>query len=76
MILCFCSVYVRIWQSDEADEMIEKAITGFRASVLRVLANRRLWANRFDPLHPGLLLLQNVIRQTGRRRKYRNRPVW
>ena len=35
--------------------------SGLRGCVLRVLTNRRLWRRRFDPLHPGLLLLKQTI---------------
>ena len=47
--------------ADETDQLMEQVLASFRTTVLRVVANQRLWGRRLDPLHPGLLLLKNVV---------------
>eukprot|EP00750_Incisomonas_marina_P014059 INCI17594.3.p1 GENE.INCI17594.3~~INCI17594.3.p1 ORF type:complete len:4143 (+),score=722.43 INCI17594.3:103-12429(+) len=43
--------------------LLDKQLGALRTTVSRMVTNRRLWADRFNPFHPGLLLLKNVIVQ-------------
>lgn len=43
--------------------VIDKQLGALRLTVSRVVTNRRLWADRFNPFHPGLILLKNVVVQ-------------
>ena len=61
---CAC-VCVHLLQGNEWESELDRTIASFRSTILSIATNRRLWANRLDPVHPGLLLLKNVVRQVG-----------